>query len=174
MAVFTNSPALYWRRAALSAACIAPLHTSGCSSDDSPSSTPPIQISGPVVLASGQQAPIGLAVHGENVYWMNGGHNNTTDAKVPASTTGGQVLKCTIRSCSDQVTVLAGNRQIGPSSSIPVAFVTDGKDVYWSDQTPQDDHDQTLNGIFKCSVEGCGDDPAKIGINARTLAVYNG
>jgi hypothetical protein len=174
MVGFTRATAFYLRRAALTAACIAPLHASGCSSDDSTSSTPPIQISGPMVLAAGQQAPIGLAVHGENVYWMNGGHNNTTNAKTPASTTGGQVRKCAIRSCSDLVTVLAADRQVGPSSVYPFPIVTDGKDVYWSDQTPQDDHDQALSGLFKCSVNGCAGAPRKIGTRARTLAVYDG
>jgi hypothetical protein len=117
-----------------------------------PDATP---VTGPVVIAAGQQAPVAIAVDGASVYWMNLGTNATTDPKAPLSWTGGQVLKCPVAGCGGAPVALASNLAQGPSTAAPAPFVSDGVSVYWSDDSgPR---------IVKCAVAGCGGEPEVIG-----------
>jgi hypothetical protein len=129
---------------------------------------PPDTTTGPpgaVLTASGQQAPVAIAVDGVNVYWMNLGTNATTDAKAPLGWTGGQVLKCPVAGCGGAPVALASNLAQGPSTAAPAPFVSDGVSVYWSDDSgPR---------IVKCAVAGCGGEPEVIGPQgAQGLAVF--
>jgi hypothetical protein len=122
---------------------------------------------GAVALASGQEAPVAIAVDGVNVYWMNLGTNATTDAKAPLGWTGGQVSKCPVAGCGGAPVVLASNLAQGASAEAPAPFASDGVSVYWStDSGPR---------IVKCGVGGCGDQPEVIGPQgAQGLAVFQG
>ena len=126
---------------------------------------------GAVVVASGQQAPVAVAVDGVNVYWMNLGTNATTDPKAPMGWTGGQILKCPVAGCGGAPVVLASNMAQGPSTEAPAPFASDGASVYWS-------ADWTVDGgpaIAKCGVAGCGNQPELIGPQgAQGLAVFQG
>ena len=120
-----------------------------------------------VVVASGQQSPVAIAVDGVNVYWMNLGTNATTDPKAPTGWTGGQVLKCAVAGCGGAPVALASISPSGPGAAAPAPLVSDGESVYWSDESSSQ--------IFKCGVAGCGGQPEVIAPqSAQGLAVFQG
>ena len=122
---------------------------------------------GAVVVASGQEGPVAIAVDGVNVYWMNLGRNATTDPKAPLGWTGGQVLKCPAAGCGGAPVVLASNLAQDDSTEAPAPFASDGVSVYWSaDSGPR---------LVKCGVGGCGDQPEVLAPQgAQGLAVFQG
>jgi hypothetical protein len=137
----------------------------GCGSTPS---TVEVVASGAVALASGQQLPVTIAVDKTNVYWMNLGTNDTTDAKSPAPWTGGQVMRCPIAGCNETPISLASGRVQGPAVREPAAFATDGTSVYWSDGV-------TAPAILKCTVGGCDNAPEVISDQgAESLAIFQG
>jgi hypothetical protein len=124
--------------------------------------------SGAVVLASGQQSPMAIAVDKANVYWMNLGTNATTDPKAPAPWMGGEVLKCSTAGCGGTPISLVSGRMLGFAEREPPAFATDGAHVYWSDDT-------LSPAILRCAVGGCDGGPATVSNQrAESLAVYQG
>jgi hypothetical protein len=129
----------------------------------------PPSISGPVMLASGQHAPAAIAVDRENVYWFNLGTNDTTDTKAPRPWMNGQVMKCAIAGCGNKPTPLATGRTMASGTVVPLAFATDGQNVYWSDVTSGD----WPWALLRCSVAGCDDSPSVIIPELATaIAVY--
>jgi hypothetical protein len=92
----------------------------------------------PVVLASGQSTPFGIAVDSKNVYWTN--------------SSDGTVSKCAIEGCSNNPTVLASGQ------AEPAAIRTDSLNVYWVDQARTFD----AGAVAKCSVDGCGQSPTTV------------
>lgn len=84
----------------------------------------------PVVLASGQSAPMGVAADGTHVYWTN--------------LTGGEVQQCPAGGCTAPVTLAAGN-------SSPSFVAVDGVNVYFTNQGG------TVNVVPACNGSGsCG------------------
>ena len=155
-------------RGTVSHVFVACLATAGCDSaslnmgpSDMSMTTEP---TGPVVIASGQQAPVAIAVDGANIYWMNLGTNPTTDAKAPRAWTGGQILRCPVGGCGGAPLVLASNLTQG-SVQAPAAFASDGQSLYWS----------TLSGVERCGLAGCGDQPQALSQQETDgLAVFQG
>jgi len=125
---------------------------------------------GAVVMASGQDVPVGIAVDGVNLYWMTLGTNATKDGKAPLGWTGGRILKCPVAGCGGDPVALASNLAQGPSTAAPAPFTSDGGSVYWSDWS-----DGRGRRLVKCGVAGCGDQPVVIGSEgAQGLAVFQG
>jgi len=115
---------------------------------------------GPGVLATGQKVPRALSVDRSNVYWFNLG-TNMSRGKLLRGWSGGQVMRCAIGGCEDAPTALvSGRRQY--SFATPLAFATDGFDVYWSDSGTEEpsDAEGSSGGVLKCATTGCGDSPS--------------
>ncbi len=105
---------------------------------------------GPLLIASGQKNPTGIAVDGTMVYWANSGD--------------GTVVKCPLAGCQ-------GNPISVGKGSAPFSLLVDGNSVYWVN---------LFSSIQKCPLAGCGNNPpvtyakgntkaAGIAINATTL-----
>jgi hypothetical protein len=75
----------------------------------------------PTVLASGQVHPLGLALDGQNLYWVNHGSG------WPSGSADGAVLKV----------ALSGGAPIAMATSqnAPVAVAVDGTSIYWTTST---------------------------------------
>jgi hypothetical protein len=138
---------------------------------DAGEATPLLVPSGARILASRQQSPVSIAVDGTNVYWLTLG---TTSKLIPTGKSAdlysdGQVLACAISGCMNAPTVLASGRT-QTDRQLPVPLVTDGTNVYWSDQTPL-----SAGGLWSCSVAGCNDSPQMIGSALpEAMAIYGG
>ena len=142
------------------------------SSDTASSATTDVPVGNATVLASGQPGPDAIAIDATNVYWFNLGTNNSV-GKTFGGYSDGQVLKCAKSGCSGLPTVLASGRQQGGVAA-PLAFATDGVNVYWSDDgtSPLSDPARQAGGLLKCSVNGCDNNPLTIGPDqAWALAV---
>jgi hypothetical protein len=86
----------------------------------------------PVILASAQGAPSGIAVDPANVYWTNG--------------RDGTVMECAIGGCNGHPTPLASNQ------NMPGAIVVDATNVYWT----------TNVGVVRCAIAGCNGSPTSL------------
>ncbi len=102
--------------------------------------------SAPRVLASGQ-APTFIAVDAENVYWIN-------HLPQPAGSAGhSQVMRCAIRGCNDEPTVLA-------DGLYTVGGIAVEQGAVWWPTGPVAINDSTeAPNVMSCAVGGCSDAP---------------
>ena len=105
---------------------------------------------------SGRVAPNGIAVDAQNVYWTN--------------QVGGQIMRCAIRGCDGQPTMLASGQ------SYPSAIAVDGTSIYWANGGLTGKDGQ----IMKCARDGCNGaptvlasgQPSPYGIAVDATSVY--
>jgi hypothetical protein len=83
----------------------------------------------PIVIASGQTGPTGIAVDASNVYWTTG---------------DGNVMTCAIGGCPGSPTPVA----TGQDS--PVGVASDGVEAYWATGN---------GSVMACAVAGCNGNP---------------
>ena len=96
----------------------------------------------PVLIASGQMNPTGVAVDGKSVYWANSG--------------GGTIVKCALSGCGGSPPSVLAKAQ-----SRPFVVLVDPRAVYWTD----------LNaGIQQCPLDGCGSSPPLVFAPGQTSA----
>ena len=148
--------------------------TGGTSGTGGASST---GVSQATLLADGQSNPNAIAVDQSNVYWFNLGVSDNLGGKSVTPYTGGQLMKCSKSGCGQAPTVLASNRvqsvgALGPLGIGPMGLATDSVNVYWGDLTSSMPA-APYGGLFKCSVDGCNDNPLAIGsYGDEALAVH--
>jgi hypothetical protein len=97
--------------------------------------------SGPSVLVSGQQTPIGIVVDETNVYWMN------LAAPGEASASTSQLMKCAKAGCGNAPTALAS----GAWNRTTRLALSNGT-IYWA----------TDNLVLACPTSGCPGGPTVI------------
>lgn len=129
-----------------------------------PSLSPSEQTGNPKaeILASGQAFPTILAMDQASLYWFNLGSNPQLDFELDRSPwIEGQVMTCAKSGCANAPTILASDR-ISRFGSID-AFLTDGTNIYWNDDTKtalRDTNDKPC--FFACSVAGCSNNPTTL------------
>jgi hypothetical protein len=94
----------------------------------------------PLILASHQTQPQGIATDGKNIYWTDQGVCGTTDAGVQVCT--GTVNQIAVGAPSGTLPTVLASDQVN-------AFViaTDGKNLYWTDQGMFNTNTGTINQI---------------------------
>ncbi|MCL2448206.1 MAG: hypothetical protein FWD17_04605 [Polyangiaceae bacterium] len=119
----------------------------------------------PVLLASGQAYPSGIATNGTNVFWQNLGtpHGN---AKAPADWTDGTIMECSTDGCGGAPTVLTAGRVESRDIGSPSAFAADKSAVYWGDMTEAREAGTLGDYVMRCSTDGCAGGPEVVGAPA--------
>ncbi|HEY1957770.1 MAG TPA: hypothetical protein VGH28_19250 [Polyangiaceae bacterium] len=109
----------------------------------------------PGVLATGQHAPVAVAVDDTNVYWLNRGTYVSLGPKLASIYQGdGQLMKCALAGCNNHPTVVADLTNTTLTGRTPSSLALDATHVYWSD-----------DGVQSCAKDGCACAPNALTTN---------
>jgi hypothetical protein len=96
----------------------------------------------PVVLASGQNDPFGIAVDGMNIYWTNRAFSSQGAV--------GSVMKCPVGGCNGSPATIASGQ------ASPGAIAINAMSIYWVDNPG-------IGGsVLSCAIGGCGGSPTTL------------